>query len=104
MTIGGDQYDGCNEQLVLTRPDLIQDIHENYLAAGADIVGAEDLAEKVEKGEIKVEAVGEAVKVEINEAKFRGIRVLTVLLHPITYNNSTKTLNPPYKIKNKQEQ
>ena len=33
------------------------------------------------------------IKVEINEAKFRGIKVLTVLLHPITYNNSTKTLN-----------
>lgn len=35
---GGDEYDGCNEYLVLTKPDIIQDIHETYLAAGADIV------------------------------------------------------------------
>src|SRR5437868_3827623 len=35
---GGDALDGCNENLVLTRPDLVQQIHESYLAAGADIV------------------------------------------------------------------
>ncbi|BAP89606.1 methionine synthase I, cobalamin-binding domain-containing protein [Burkholderiales bacterium GJ-E10] len=29
---------GNNELLLLTRPELIQDIHEQYLAAGADIV------------------------------------------------------------------
>ncbi|MEO6913063.1 MAG: homocysteine S-methyltransferase family protein, partial [Candidatus Baltobacteraceae bacterium] len=35
---GGVAYQGCNEALVLTRPDLIQRIHEEYLAAGADVV------------------------------------------------------------------
>ncbi len=35
---GGDQYDGCNEYLVVTRPDAILGIHERYLKAGADIV------------------------------------------------------------------
>lgn len=35
---GGDHLDGCNENLVLTRPDIIQSIHEEYLKAGADIV------------------------------------------------------------------
>ena len=35
---GGDHLDGCNEILVLTRPDLIRDIHNQYLAAGADII------------------------------------------------------------------
>jgi len=35
---GGEDLDGCNEMLVLTRPDLIQDIHEAYLEAGADIL------------------------------------------------------------------
>jgi 5-methyltetrahydrofolate--homocysteine methyltransferase len=34
---GGPQYEGCNEHLVLTRPDLIESIHSEYLAAGADI-------------------------------------------------------------------
>ena len=35
---GGAEYDGCNEYLVITRPDVIQDIHEAYLEAGADII------------------------------------------------------------------
>ncbi|UHA73090.1 methionine synthase [Paenibacillus sp. 481] len=35
---GGEHLDGCNEMLVLTRPDVIQSIHEQYLAAGADIL------------------------------------------------------------------
>lgn len=35
---GGEEYDGCNEHLVLTRPDVIQGIHEAYLEAGADII------------------------------------------------------------------
>jgi 5-methyltetrahydrofolate--homocysteine methyltransferase len=35
---GGSQYEGCNEYLVLTRPDVIEEIHESYLKAGADIL------------------------------------------------------------------
>jgi 5-methyltetrahydrofolate--homocysteine methyltransferase len=35
---GGPEYEGCNEHLVLTRPDAITAMHEAYLAAGADIV------------------------------------------------------------------
>ncbi|MGZ6530126.1 MAG: homocysteine S-methyltransferase family protein, partial [Tumebacillaceae bacterium] len=35
---GGEELDGCNKNLVLTRPDVIQEIHEEYLAAGADII------------------------------------------------------------------
>ena len=35
---GGADLEGCNENLVLTRPDVIRDIHERFLAAGADIV------------------------------------------------------------------
>jgi 5-methyltetrahydrofolate--homocysteine methyltransferase len=35
---GGPDLEGCNENLVLTRPELIQSIHESYLAAGCDIV------------------------------------------------------------------
>ena len=32
------EYEGCNENLVLTRPDVISDIHKGYLDAGADII------------------------------------------------------------------
>ncbi|MFC4767078.1 methionine synthase [Effusibacillus consociatus] len=35
---GGEEYEGCNEYLNLTRPDVIQAIHEKYLEAGADII------------------------------------------------------------------
>lgn len=35
---GGPDLEGCNENLVLTRPDIIADIHSNYLSAGADII------------------------------------------------------------------
>ncbi|MGH7273135.1 MAG: homocysteine S-methyltransferase family protein, partial [Nitrospiria bacterium] len=35
---GGPEYEGCNEYLNLTRPDVITSIHEAYFAAGADIV------------------------------------------------------------------
>lgn len=35
---GGEELEGCNENLNLTRPDVIRRIHEAYLAAGADII------------------------------------------------------------------
>ncbi|MGK2930041.1 MAG: methionine synthase [Acidimicrobiales bacterium] len=34
---GGDDLEGCNELLALTRPDVIAGLHEGYLAAGCDI-------------------------------------------------------------------
>ncbi len=35
---GGANLEGCNENLVRTRPDVVTDIHRAYFAAGADIV------------------------------------------------------------------
>ena len=35
---GGPEYEGCNEYLVVTRPDVIADIHQAFLDAGADIL------------------------------------------------------------------
>ena len=35
---GGEELEGCNEMLVVTRPDVISRIHEQYLEAGADII------------------------------------------------------------------
>jgi len=34
---GGPELEGCNENLVLTRPDLIRGIHRSYFQAGADV-------------------------------------------------------------------
>src|SRR5579864_1966515 len=35
---GGAQLEGCNENLVRTRPDKIRELHRGFLEAGADII------------------------------------------------------------------
>lgn len=35
---GGEAYEGCNEYLNVTAPDVIESIHLTYLQAGADII------------------------------------------------------------------
>lgn len=35
---GGPAFEGCNEHLVLTKPEAITAVHESYLIAGADVV------------------------------------------------------------------
>src|ERR1700677_4306494 len=35
---GGPQLEGCNENLVVTRPDVVLSIHRKYLDAGSDII------------------------------------------------------------------
>ncbi len=34
---GGDEFEGCNEILTVTRPDVIRGLHEGYFAVGADV-------------------------------------------------------------------
>ncbi|MCM3718839.1 methionine synthase [Fictibacillus phosphorivorans] len=36
---GGEAYEGCNEFLNVTAPEVIESIHSAYLQAGADIIG-----------------------------------------------------------------
>jgi 5-methyltetrahydrofolate--homocysteine methyltransferase len=35
---GGAALEGCNEHLVLTRPDAVQAVHRQFLAAGCDVI------------------------------------------------------------------
>ena len=35
---GGPELEGCNENLVFTRPDVVRRMHDEYLAAGADLI------------------------------------------------------------------
>ncbi|MGH7665033.1 MAG: methionine synthase [Gemmatimonadaceae bacterium] len=35
---GGKSLEGCNDNLVITRPDVIRSIHESFLAVGCDVV------------------------------------------------------------------
>src|SRR5579883_2580059 len=38
---GGAALEGCNENLVRTRPDVVRGIHDAYLAAGADLISTD---------------------------------------------------------------
>ena len=68
---GSPQWEGCNEILVLTRPDLITGIHRAYLQAGADIIETDTFgATRVVLAEYGLE---ERV-VEINRAAARLAR------------------------------
>ena len=35
---GGKSFEGCNDYLVLTRPDVVRAVHESFLAVGCDVV------------------------------------------------------------------
>ena len=35
---GGERYGGCNDYLVLTKPEIIKNIHKEYLKSGSDII------------------------------------------------------------------
>lgn len=35
---GGEEYEGCNEYLNITRPDVVKSIHRAYLEAGSDVI------------------------------------------------------------------
>jgi 5-methyltetrahydrofolate--homocysteine methyltransferase len=35
---GGPELEGCNELLVVTRPDIIKELHAEYLAVGVDVI------------------------------------------------------------------
>jgi 5-methyltetrahydrofolate--homocysteine methyltransferase len=35
---GGEVYEGCNEMLVLTRPDVVRDLHRSFLEVGVDVI------------------------------------------------------------------
>ncbi|WP_406945311.1 methionine synthase [Halobacillus sp. SY10] len=66
---GGEEYDGCNEYLNLTYPDLLDQIHSRYLEAGADIIetntfGATDLVlDEYDLGHLAEEINIEAAKI-----------------------------------------
>ena len=35
---GGEEYAGCNEYLVITKPSAVELVHKDYLEAGADVI------------------------------------------------------------------
>lgn len=87
---GGEKYEGCNDYLVLTKPDVIKKIHKKYLQAGSDIIetntfGALDIVlhdyeledKAFEMNKKAAEIVNEAIKEyrEENPEKTRNLYV-----------------------------
>ena len=35
---GGQQYEGCVDYLVITRPDIIKEIHASFLSVGSEVL------------------------------------------------------------------
>ncbi|NET37532.1 MAG: methionine synthase, partial [Cyanothece sp. SIO1E1] len=35
---GGPEYEGCNEYLVYTKPEAVEQVHRSFLASGADVI------------------------------------------------------------------
>lgn len=72
---GGEPLDGCNENLVLTRPDVLEKIHRAYLEAGADIIctntfgGTPLVLNEYDLGEKAVEINQRAVELALAAAK-----------------------------------
>ncbi|HEY5348985.1 MAG TPA: homocysteine S-methyltransferase family protein, partial [Candidatus Lustribacter sp.] len=68
---GGARYHGCNEALVLTRPDVVRTIHESYFQAGADVVETDSFT----ASRLKLDEYGLGEKTyEINVASARLAR------------------------------
>jgi 5-methyltetrahydrofolate--homocysteine methyltransferase len=62
---GGEQLEGCNDYLVLTRPDVIGEIHASFLDAGCDVLETDTFrSNRITLGEY---GLGEQVR-EINVA------------------------------------
>lgn len=68
---GGEHLEGCNDYLVITRPDIIQEIHESFLAVGCEVVETDTFrGNRLTLGEY---GLGDRV-LEINQAAARIAR------------------------------
>ena len=93
---GGADYEGCNEYLNITRPDVIADIHRGYLDAGADIIetntfGATsvvlaeyDLAEHARRINREAAQIARSVAEEFGSAQPEQARFVAGAMGPTT--------------------
>ena len=93
---GGADYEGCNEYLNVTRPDVIAEIHRDYLQAGADIIetntfgatalvlGEYDLAEHARRVNRDGAAIARAVADEITDGEPAKPRFVAGAMGPTT--------------------
>ncbi|MBN1679279.1 MAG: methionine synthase [Anaerolineae bacterium] len=54
---GGTRYEGCNDYLVITRPDVIEEIHASFLAVGSEVIETDTFrANRITLGEYGLHA------------------------------------------------
>ena len=69
---------GDNEVLVLTRPDVIRDIHDAYLAAGADLIETNTFgANRIAQADYGIEALSEELNQRAAEIAVETARAWT---------------------------
>ena len=74
---------GNNDLLVLTRPDVIRDIHSQYLAAGADIIEANTFnATRVAMADYGMEALSHEINVAAARLAREAADAVATDLHP----------------------
>ena len=72
---GGEALAGCNEHLVLTRPDVIADVHRAYFKAGSDFVETDSFGSTP----LVLDEYGLGAKaLELNEAAARIARAVSL--------------------------
>ena len=86
---GGERYQGCNDYLVISSPQVVSRIHKAYLEAGADVVETDsfranrltladyDLADKTHEINFAAETASKAV-IEVKTAESLALAVATL--------------------------
>src|SRR5512143_3277244 len=70
---GGEQYNGCNDYLVISYPEAVEKVHRSFLEVGVDVIETNTFrANRITMAEYKL---GERV-IEINETAARLARRL----------------------------
>jgi 5-methyltetrahydrofolate--homocysteine methyltransferase len=64
---GGEKLNGCNDYLVITRPDVIEQIHASFLAVGSEVIETNTFRSNrlTLAGRDILTAVGRAVRVGV---------------------------------------
>jgi methionine synthase I (cobalamin-dependent)/5,10-methylenetetrahydrofolate reductase len=65
----GVPYERCFDELNLSQPDLVQEVHRAYIAAGAEVIETNTFA----ANRIKLAAFG--LESRVREISFRGVRI-----------------------------
>ena len=80
------QLKGCNDLLALTRPDVVREIHEKYLRAGADIIETDSFnANAVSLADYRMEGLAYEISKAAAETARRAADEFTARRNPASW-------------------